>query len=116
MPAGNEITISIPKMRAVAKVVENQMNIVMNCFNSIRSDALGLQGNQWEGESSDAYHESMKKLCQEQPLSAPITTGYVVATLQGYVDKLNLAADQFVITENVISERTEALPNNVFGI
>jgi len=116
MLASAEITIDIPKMRAVAKLIESQMNIVKNCFDSIRKDALMLRDNDWGGASSDVYHESMKKLCQEQSLSVPVTTGYVVATLQGYVEKLTLAADEFVSTEKILNDSAEALPSNVFGV
>jgi len=116
MQGGAEIKIDIPKMRAVARVIESQSNIIRNCFDSIKRDALALRENDWEGANSDAYSDRMRKLCDEQSLSGTFTTGYVVKTLQEYVMKLNLAADEFVSTERILHARAEALPTNIFSI
>lgn len=116
MPAGTDIVINTGTMRAAARVVENQMNVVMSCFESIRGDALGLKGKDWEGDSSDVYCDSMEKLCNSQLAGGTITAGYIISTLQEYVADLNKAADDFETNEQKLETASEVLPSDIFGI
>ena len=116
MLAGSDLVLDSKKMRTVAKVVDNQMNIIRSCFESIRNDATGLKGNDWEGDSSESYYESMKKLCSDQPLDGVISAGIIVQTLKDYVSKLNDAADMYEANEKKLKARIEALPVDVFGV
>ena len=116
MPTGIQIKINTAKMTAVAQVVNNQMNIIRNCFDNIREQSSGLLGNFWEGASADVYNNNMKKLCSEQPGSGSISAGYVVAALEEYVSDLRKAASEFDKTESKLEDRNLALPINVFGV
>jgi|GEM_PF-3543464 len=117
MPRGTDIKIDTIKMRSVAKVIENQMNIVKSCFDSIRKDACDLTvSDYWQGESANAYYDNMKQLCYEVPLSGALTAGQILETLRQYVIKLNNAANNFDRNEKKLTSKNEGLPSNIFDV
>jgi len=89
MSAGIEVKLDTAKMVLAAQTIRNQMSIVNNCFMTIKEEALGLKGNCWEGESADAYYENMKKLCDEQSKQDAVSTGFIVKTLDDYIQNLH---------------------------
>jgi WXG100 family type VII secretion target len=116
MPADVNIKINTERMRAVAKEIENQMNIIKNCFDSIRSDAAALTPDNWQGASADLYSGSMKKLCSETPRADTVSSGYIVEALKAYANKLNKIASKYETTESAIHSRIDALPVKVFNV
>ena len=116
MSAGVDVTIDTAKMAAVSQAVNNQMNIVKSCFESIKIQYLLLKNSHWEGASADVYFESMKNLCSEQSLSGGITTSYVVKALEEYVADFNSTVSQYETMEQKMESQHQALPTNVFDI
>ena len=110
------VILDTEKMRIVAKTLENQISVIRNCYGSIAGDALCLKGTHWEGKSADAYHDSMKCLCNEEQVTGKVSAGSIVGVLQGYVHDLNFAADEYDRNEGQITNKIEALPTSVFGI
>jgi uncharacterized protein YukE len=113
MPRGIDLKIDTDKMRSAAKVIENQRHIIKGCFDSIRSDALGLSRH-WGGESSNAYYDRMKRMCHDTPLG--VNAGHVLNLLSGYIDFLNQTANNWDATEGRLKTKQEALPTDVFGV
>jgi len=116
MPAGIDVKLDTGKMVLAAQTIRNQMSIVNNCFMTIKEEALGLKGNCWEGESADAYFEHMKKLCDEQSQSDAVSIGFVVKTLNDYIQNLHMASSSFTVNEQKLEAMIEALPTNVFEV
>ena len=116
MSAGMDFKIDTGKMASAAQAVNNQLSIIRSCFDAIRTEYSGLKGNYWEGASADAYDANMKRLCSEQAHAGIVTTGFVVETLEDYVQNLNKAASDFDSTENRLESLQKSLPTDVFGI
>jgi len=115
MTTGMDMQIDTVRMAEAAMVVDNQLNVVRSCIDSIKRDAMALKGEHWDGASSDVYHESMIKMCDEQ-LTGPMNAGYIISALQGYVQNLRTTAAEYEVTEKKLVERKEALPTNVFDV
>ena len=116
MSTGTDFKIDTGKMASVAQAISNQLSIIRNCFDSIRTEYSGLKGNFWEGASADAYDANMKKLCSETAHAGIVTTGFVIETLEDYVQNLNKAASDFNSTENRLESLQKSLPTDIFGI
>ena len=116
MSAGIEVKLDTAKMVLAAQTIRNQMSIVNNCFMTIKEEALGLKGNCWEGESADAYYENMKKLCDEQSKQDAVSTGFIVKTLDDYIQNLHLTSSSFTVSEKKLEAMMEALPTDVFEV
>ena len=110
------VVLDTAKMRAVARVLENQASIIKNCYDSINSDALFLKGAHWEGESADAYCESMKALCSEMQAEGKVSAGSIVDILKKHAHNLHFTADEYDRNEGKVSERVKGLPVSVFGV
>lgn len=114
---GNErIKVDTDKMRAVVRILENQMSIIRNCYDAMNRDALSLRGVNWDGMSADVYYESMRELCSQQSTSGKISAGHIVDILREYINDLNFTANEFDRTEGRVIGRVEALPSAVFDI
>jgi len=116
MSGSSRITIDTKKLRAAAKVTNNQMSIIMSCFTVIRDDVNTLKGRNWEGDSADMYIESMSKLCNDQPVAGILTTGSVVKILKEYSGILNDAAAAFEKNEQKQEERVKSLRTEIFNV
>ena len=114
---GIDTKIDISRMRDVARVINNQLGIVTSCFESITNESLGLNANEcWLGDSSDMYYSIMKKLTLTDGNPDAINAGFIMKAIRGYVTQLNIAADTFATTEGRITNKTEVLPTDIFGV
>ena len=114
----NDVNVKLDTavMRAVARTLENQMNVIKNCYDSIRNDALRLRGTHWEGFSADTYYDSMIELCRDQQVSCKVTAGQIVGVLREYAKDLNFAASEYDRNEGRVTNKVEGLSINVFDV
>jgi len=116
MSGSTRITVDIRKLRASAKVIDNQLSIIMSCFTVIRDDVNALKGRNWEGDSANVYIESMSKLLNDQSAAGNITTGSILQTLKEYSNLLNNAATAFEKNEQKQEDRVKSLKTEIFTI
>ena len=111
-----KVEMDTVKMRAVAKTIENQANIIRNCYDTISNDAQSLIGTHWDGSGADTYCERMKSLCGQKQSSGKTTAGDILAILREYSYNLNYTADEYDRTEGRVLDRVEGLPYAVFSV
>jgi len=105
----DDIRIDINVMRRISSRVEEQRQILHNCFASIRDDALRLRGHNWEGISADSYYDIMKTLCDEQPATDTINAGTILNTLRVYVTDLTNTAERYRTAEDKLATKVSTL-------
>jgi len=116
MSGGTRITVDIKKLRAAARVIDNQQRIIMSCFTAIRDDVNTLKGRNWEGDSADVYIESMSKLCNDLPAAGTLSAGSIIQTLKEYSTILNDAATAFEKNEQKQEDRVRSLKTELFTV
>ena len=116
MASGVTIRLDASKMRASAQVIQTQLNIIRNCYESIKTDAMSLRNTHWDSASADNFFESIRVLCNEDQIPGKVSAGSVTRILQAYISDLNMTAAEFTAAENIITNNVESLPTNAFGI
>ena len=110
------IQIDSGKMKAAARVIENQKSIIMSCFASIRDDINMLKSRDWEGDSAEAYIQSIDKLLNDRIIDGTVTTGSAVFNLKTYMDILIHTGAEFEKNEVKQEERVKSLRTEIFSI
>ena len=116
MATGIHVQLDAQKMRGAAQVIQNQLNIIRNCYESIKTDAMSLRNAHWDSASANNYFESIRILCSDDQIPGKVSAGSVAAILSAYVSDLNMIAEEFSAAETIISDKVESLPTNAFVV
>ena len=104
------------KISETIQVIENQLNIVKSCYDSIMHDASALRGANWDSASADSFIATISDMCSEEQTPGKASAGTVLSMLRAYVLVLNMVIEQSAQTENKITRIVEALPTNAFSV
>ncbi|MCL2820288.1 MAG: hypothetical protein FWD38_05595 [Oscillospiraceae bacterium] len=110
------IKIDTGKMKEAAGIVESQMNIITNCFASIRDDVNILKANNWESDSADIFIRGINKICNEQLDDNTVTAGSIIQTLKDYTANLNNTAAAFDTEDQKQNDKIASLKTSIFGV
>lgn len=116
MATNATLRLDSAKMKASIQVLKNQLSIINNCYDSIKSDAISLRNTHWDSGSAENYIETIRTLCNEEQVPGKVSAGSIVKILQMYINDLTLTVDEFSRTEGGIAGNIENLPANAFDV
>ena len=110
------IRLDTRKMSETIQVIENQLNILRSCYDSIMHDATTLRGTHWDAASADGFIGAVNAMCSEEQTPGKATAGTVLNILRAYILDLNMVIEKSGRAENKITSKVEALPTNAFNV
>ena len=116
MATDADIRLDTKKMSETIRVIENQLNVLRSCYESIMYDASFLRGSHWDAASADGFIGIISAMCSEEQTPERATAGTVLSILRAYVLDLNMVIEKSSKAEKKITTIAEALPANAFKV
>ncbi len=104
---GNHIRIDPKVLLSVANLIQGEQSKIEGEFGFIQEKVQQLM-LLWQGDSSEAFFQSMQMLINETPT--------VINILKEYVNDLNNIAQAFITGEDAANVISDSLPSDVFEV
>ena len=116
MADADVIRLDSKKMNETIQIIENQLNIIMNCYDNIKHDATVLLGSHWDAASAKSFISTINVICSDEQIPGKVSAGAVLSVLRAYIHDLKMVIEKSSQTEISLTNMIDSLPTNAFNV